>query len=110
MNPFPAVHITTLATLHLSAALPPPPPDTFQIVSVVDATDETGEVFHILEAEASREGGNDEGVSGAAGGAGGGTTAAAGAKVARKGKGTSSDRATPVIAVSNRRPDTDGTI
>ena len=35
-----------------------PPPDSFQMLLVVDATDENGEVFSILEAKASHEAGN----------------------------------------------------
>ena len=44
---------------------PTAPPDSFQMVSVVDATDENGKVFNILEAQASREAGTGEAVSGA---------------------------------------------
>ena len=88
MNPFPAVHITTYPGHSTPVRSPTPPPDTFHILSVVEATDENGKVFHMLEAEASREAGSGEGVREAVGGAsGGGTTVAAGAKVARKGKG-----------------------
>ena len=68
---------------------------------IVDATDGNGKVFSIMEAEASREAGNGEAVSGASGGW---TAAAAGVKVARKGEGKGkSSGMTPVMGVNSSR-------
>ncbi|KAI0222247.1 hypothetical protein LSAT2_026533, partial [Lamellibrachia satsuma] len=79
---------------------PAPTPDSFPVLSVVDATYEHGDVFTIIEeANATSEAGQE-----AAGGTVSGTTGGAAAvKVPTKGKRKSSGKAT----VKSRRDDTE---
>ncbi|KAI0223442.1 hypothetical protein LSAT2_025369 [Lamellibrachia satsuma] len=88
VTPFRAVRITiTLDTPHLSILLvPAPTPDSFPVLSVVDATYEHGDVFTIIvEANATPEAGQEAAggaISGTTGGAVSGTTGGAGQEAA----------------------------